>query len=738
VNLLVVIPTRDRPAQLRRALRSVARQERFPDRVVVVGETEADFGGARRAHPWAEFRFNSRTAGVSGSDNTALLDACEDVVAFLDDDDWWEADHLKRIEAGLAHADVAYSGLVRHARSGAEPQPIPTRVTVEDFLVGNPGVQGSNLALRVETYWRAGGFDEWLPSTIDRDLLIRILELPGVRVTSIDAHSVHHTTHGHSRLSDAGSARKILGLQRFEAKHRHRMSAGVLARARARARALFAWDGSPETVPVPEPRKASEPRPHAAPAQAPHASRLRDQPLVVGFSASSLEGARRTLAGLDWLAATGARIEQIVLIDCTDRADEISGLASSHPLAVTALVSHEVDSRAAAGIYGSAHARPETRRSIAFGRTVVHHELYKRMPAGGVAWVLDDDLDLRETRWEGSLIDGGGLRRAIGELCRHADVAVGGIHGDPPLRAGASIRTSLLDVVHAAQGGQGIARDGADLYHDLSALRTDHLEPPMPLPCTLAAAAIAAAVGRPGLRQAPARIPYGDPPARGGNTLVFTPECLRDYPNAAPWFGAGIARRADSLWLLQLRDLGPRRVGQASWRICVAPLSVAQRRLVDRPPSVRDLALDIDGWAFLRAMEHVRWQHEIDPAWFGRFEDAFVAARRQRLLVLRASSLRVQGLCDILAANHAALAALAQVEQTRSAFSTAEVDRLSRAEGDRVADALRFMREYADLARSYRAALPARPELAVRCALAGAGEESGVGAGASSREGGAR
>ena len=714
-TLLVVIPTRNRPAELRRALQSVATQNRSPDRVVVVGHTEADFGDAAPAHAWAEFRLNARTPGPSGCDNTALLDAREDMVAFLDDDDWWEADHLQRMEAALADADVAYSGLVRHERSGPELQPIPANLTIGDFLVGNPGVQASNLGLRVGTYWRAGGFDEWLPSTMDRDLLVRILELPGVRVARVDSHSVHHSTHGHSRLSDPGNPAKSLGLERFEAKHRHRMSASILERSRARAKALFGWDASPRdaTEFAPEGKLGLRRRPTA-----------RVRPLIVGFSASSFAGAQRTLEGLGWLAATGARIAHVVLVDNTPGAEDLAGPVTAHHLAVTALASREVDSRAAEGSYGIAHIRAEARRGIAFGRTVVHHELYKRMPPGAVAWVIDDDLDLRDLRWDGDLIDGAGLMRAVAELSAGADVAVGGIHGDPPLRAGASLRTSLVDLVHAAQGGRGIARDGADLYHDLSTARTDHLETPMPLPCGPTNAAAALATGRPALRQAPARLPYGDPPTRGGNTFVFAPDCLRDYPNASPWLGAGLARRADSLWLLQLRDLGPRRAGQAPWRIRAAPLSVAQRRLVDNPPSVQDLALDIDGWAFLRAMERIGWQREVDETWIGRFRGAFVAARRERLRVLRTSAIRVQGLCDILAERHPALAALAGVERIRRSFSLAEVDRLSAAEDERAREALRFAHEYAELAKSYRSALPTQRHANETTSTAGASARS--------------
>ena len=87
------------------------------------------------------------------------------------------------------------SGLVRHQSRGAgKSRPVPDRLTVDDFLVTNPNVQGSNLFVRLSRIQEAGGFDEELPSTTDRDLCIRLLRLPGIRYEVLRNHLVHHKT----------------------------------------------------------------------------------------------------------------------------------------------------------------------------------------------------------------------------------------------------------------------------------------------------------------------------------------------------------------------------------------------------------------------------------------------------------------------------------------------------------------------------------------------------------------
>ena len=137
--------------------------------------------------------------------------------------------------------------------------------------MGNPGIQGSNLVCRLNVLLEAGLFDESLPSCTDRDLCIRISELPGVCYGTF-AHStvLHFACRSRPRLSTRRSPSRLAGLDGFFRKYRGRMSDVERARFRTRARRLFEWKESlPERVTVspshqasPAPRaRHSEPRP---------------------------------------------------------------------------------------------------------------------------------------------------------------------------------------------------------------------------------------------------------------------------------------------------------------------------------------------------------------------------------------------------------------------------------------------------------------------------------------------
>jgi glycosyltransferase involved in cell wall biosynthesis len=129
----VVIPTRQRPELLRRAVDSVLAQE-YPGalRVVVVYDgTEPDEDLTRDGDRSVAVTVNRRTPGLAGARNTGIL-ALDgvDLVAFCDDDDRWLPGKLAAQVAALAGhpgaefvtagIEVEYDGAVHPRLAGAE------------------------------------------------------------------------------------------------------------------------------------------------------------------------------------------------------------------------------------------------------------------------------------------------------------------------------------------------------------------------------------------------------------------------------------------------------------------------------------------------------------------------------------------------------------------------------------------------------------------------------------------
>jgi glycosyltransferase involved in cell wall biosynthesis len=138
----VVVPTRDRPELLRRAVGSVLGQ-RYPgaiECVVVFDQSEpttvgAETGPQRRLRSVA----NGRAPGLAGARNAGVLASDGALVAFCDDDDEW-LPHKLRLEVDALRADpeavVAACGVIVQygGRAIRRLPPGGTRVTYRQLL----------------------------------------------------------------------------------------------------------------------------------------------------------------------------------------------------------------------------------------------------------------------------------------------------------------------------------------------------------------------------------------------------------------------------------------------------------------------------------------------------------------------------------------------------------------------------------------------------------------------------
>lgn len=232
----VVVATKDRLRTLvEQCLPSVRRQSYPPVHLVVVNDGEP-LGAADRAEvveaaaplPVSTIP-NRRAPGAAGAWNTGLLEidaitppGSNPFVAFLDDDDTWEEDHLAanvhaaRTEAGSEPANVVVSGLRLNLDGKVQDRPPINSLCPRTFLTGNPGWQGSNTFVKLDLLLGAGGFRDRLLSANDRDLAIRLLRHPQCRTAFTGRWTA--TWHLHTdgeQLSTRGGLSKRQGLRWF-------------------------------------------------------------------------------------------------------------------------------------------------------------------------------------------------------------------------------------------------------------------------------------------------------------------------------------------------------------------------------------------------------------------------------------------------------------------------------------------------------------------------------------------
>lgn len=224
-SLSVIIPTRDRPTELRRCLETVATVDYPSWEVIVVDQSESELTRVVVAQfadtlPWLQ-HLRTRERGLSRARNLGLDAAHGEIVAFLDDDCTVPADWLWFVVEAFDRHPAAglVFGRVRDAILDASAY-VPTyQVATEHEVAGvraaarTRGI-GAGMYLRRQLVDRIGLFDVCLGSgaafmsSEDWDYTFRALR-SGSAVVETPTIIVDH--HGGRRYAGGDAARLLRG-----------------------------------------------------------------------------------------------------------------------------------------------------------------------------------------------------------------------------------------------------------------------------------------------------------------------------------------------------------------------------------------------------------------------------------------------------------------------------------------------------------------------------------------------
>ena len=225
-EVTIVIPTHNRwPLLSSAALPSALEQEGVDLEVVVVDDGSTD-GTADRLEQLREPRLrvvrHERARRVAAARNSGIGAALGTWLAFLDDDDLWAPDKLRR-QLDVAHAEQAslvYSAVVAldggwrtlHATWPDVPDRLHERLLVSNVIPAG----SSNVLVRADVIRAAGGFDERLTYTEDWDLWLRISD--GIRPAVVPEIHVGYVRHPFAMAF--GGRRAVDEITLFVDKHR--------------------------------------------------------------------------------------------------------------------------------------------------------------------------------------------------------------------------------------------------------------------------------------------------------------------------------------------------------------------------------------------------------------------------------------------------------------------------------------------------------------------------------------
>jgi glycosyltransferase involved in cell wall biosynthesis len=181
----VIVPTYRRARFLSQAIASVVTQSYTDFEVIIVDDASNDDTEnvvSRFSDPRIRYIKHETNKGGAAARNTGIKNAIGDFIAFLDDDDEWLPEKLRRQVEVLCSSSrkcgCVYTGCVKVERESGRilQQKIPTQSgDISDSLLRKNCIcSTSSVLLRRECLDKVGLFDEKLPSYQDYDMWIRI------------------------------------------------------------------------------------------------------------------------------------------------------------------------------------------------------------------------------------------------------------------------------------------------------------------------------------------------------------------------------------------------------------------------------------------------------------------------------------------------------------------------------------------------------------------------------------
>jgi pterin-4a-carbinolamine dehydratase len=215
----VVLPTRNRPERLRRALAGLVAQRVTDWEAIVVddGEGEGIEAVARLGDPRVA-ALPSQGRGQVDARATGFERAQGDILCWLDDDDWWDDPHhleLLRDAAAAAPALWFRGGWIVH--DGGLREVFDHDATPESLRVDNT-ILTSSIAYPRRLHAELGPLDRALGGYCDWDFMLRICA-SGLAPHKLPGLGVCYAVHDENVSKDFANPERLANFNRFAGKH---------------------------------------------------------------------------------------------------------------------------------------------------------------------------------------------------------------------------------------------------------------------------------------------------------------------------------------------------------------------------------------------------------------------------------------------------------------------------------------------------------------------------------------
>jgi pterin-4a-carbinolamine dehydratase len=219
VLVSVIVPTRNRPERLTRALASLQAQQLGDWEAIVVDDGDGE--GIEAVARLGDARVSavpSRGTGQVDARATGIGRAQGDILCWLDDDDWWDDPHHLELLRDAARDGPALwfrGGWIVHDDGAREV--FDHDATVETLQVDNT-ILTSSIAYPARLHAELGPLDRELGGYCDWDFMLRICG-SGLAPRKLPGLGVCYAVHEENVSRDFANAERLAYFEGFVAKH---------------------------------------------------------------------------------------------------------------------------------------------------------------------------------------------------------------------------------------------------------------------------------------------------------------------------------------------------------------------------------------------------------------------------------------------------------------------------------------------------------------------------------------
>lgn len=215
-----VIPCKDRPLLLDRALDSISRQTILPDEIILVDDGSDPAITVSKKYPVPLKIVRQENRGPAAARNRGIAEASGEWIALLDSDDTWvpeKTEYQLRLLSQYPHAGFCISNMTTHGRPAVEFPLAPetgaadgiVRDAVERLLPGR-FISSSGIMFKRDVFYRVGGFDEDLWFCEDYHLWVRLAAVTPVVATTTCLNDVFREGGNLSDFENDPSAGEVI------------------------------------------------------------------------------------------------------------------------------------------------------------------------------------------------------------------------------------------------------------------------------------------------------------------------------------------------------------------------------------------------------------------------------------------------------------------------------------------------------------------------------------------------